>query len=50
MVYPIVPGSLAFTTFDPVNNVVGILYIVFNVFLYSVVVFLVNGEIKWVNE
>ena len=39
-------GFLAFTTFDLVNNLVGILYITFNVFLYTVVVFLVNGKIK----
>ena len=39
-------GFLAFTTFDLVNNLVGILYIIFNVFLYTVVVFLVNGKIK----
>ena len=39
-------GFLAFTTFDLVNNLVGILYIIFNVFLYNVVVFLVNGKIN----
>ena len=39
-------GFLAFTTFDLVNNLVGILYIIFNVFLYTVVVFLVNGKIN----
>ena len=43
-------GFLAFTTFDLVNNLVGILYIIFNVFQYTVVVFLVNGKIKWMNE
>ena len=43
-------GFLAFTTFDLVNNLVGILYIIFNVFLYAVVVFLVKGKIKWMNE
>ena len=44
-------GFLAFTTFDLVNNLVGILYIIFNVFLYTVVVFLVNGKInEWMNE
>ena len=37
---------LAFITFDLVNNFVGILYIIFNVFLYAVVVFLVNGKNK----
>ena len=26
------------------------MYIIFNVFLYTVVVFLVNGKIKWMNE
>ena len=43
-------GFLAFITFDRVNNLVGILYIIFNVFLYTVVVFLVNGKIKSMNE
>ena len=34
------------TTFDLVNNLVGILHIIFNVFLYTVVVFLVNGKMN----
>ena len=38
-------GFLAFITFNLVNNLVGILYIIFNVFLYTVVVFLVKGKI-----
>ena len=38
-------GFLAFTTFDLVNNLVEYCNI-FNVFLYTVVVFLVNGKIK----
>ena len=38
-------GFRAFTTFDLVNNLVAILYIIF-VFLYTVVVFLVNGKIN----
>ena len=42
----IIIGSLAFTTIDLVKNLVAILYIIFNVFLYTVVVFLVNGKIK----
>ena len=29
---------------DLVNNLVGILYIIFNIFLCTVVVFLVNGK------
>ena len=44
-------GFLAFTIFNLVNNlVIGILYIIFNVFLFTVVVFLVNGKIKWMNN
>ena len=39
-------GFHASTTFDLVNNLVAILYIIFNVFLYTVVVFLVNGKIN----
>ena len=39
-------GFLAFTTFDLVNNLVAILYFIFNVFLYTVVVFLFNGKIN----
>ena len=39
-------GFLAFTTFDLVNNLVAILYSIFNVFLYTFVVFLVDGKIK----
>ena len=38
-------GFLAFTTFDLVNNLVEILYIIFNVFLYTIV-FVVNGKNK----
>ena len=44
MCEPIYIGFLAFTTFNLVNNLVGILYIIFNAFLYTVVVFLVNGK------
>ena len=62
MVYPIVPGSLQFISprllyrlpclyhIWSCNNLVGMLYIIFNVFLYTVVVFLVNGKIQWMNE
>ena len=50
MCEPIYIGFLAFTTFDLVNNLVGILYIIFNVFLYTVVVFLVNGKNESMNE
>ena len=39
-------GPHRLVTFDLVNNLVGILYIIFNVFLYTVVVFLVNGKIN----
>ena len=39
-------GFLAVTVFDLVNNLVGMLYIICNVFLYTVVVFLVNGKIN----
>ena len=47
---PVYIAFLAFTTFDLVNNLVGILYIIFHVSLYTVVVFLVKGKIKWMNE
>ena len=50
MCEPIYIGFLAFTTFDLVNNLVGILYIIFNVFLYTVAVFLVNGKNESMNE
>ena len=43
-------GFLAFTTFNLVNNLVGIFYIIFNVFLYTVVVFLVKSKRKGMNE
>ena len=44
-------GFLAFTTFNLVHNLIGILYIIFNVFLYTVAVFLVNGKInEWMND
>ena len=39
-------GFLAFTTFDLVHNLIGILHITFNVFLYTVAVFLVNGKMN----
>ena len=32
-------GFLAFTTFDLVNNLVAILYSIFNVFLYTLLYF-----------
>ena len=39
-------GFLAFTTLDLVGNLVGILYIIFNVVLYTVVAFLVNDKMN----